>query len=124
MLQVLFHCSDLVGTDVEGLHSGLEETAEHVWSATAAAGLVGEAGQVEVAGHMDSGVLGTEPAEHLRAGGVGAEHDGFGWREKFWKMENNVHTVSEFAFLQRISSKFQSLWIEEWKEEDFLAVWP
>ena len=83
MLQVLFHCSDLAGTDgkysdfdlastvgscsgsgfagtggrysdsdfdfagtgVEGLHSGLEEKAEHVWSATAAAaGLVGEAG--------------------------------------------------------------------------------
>jgi hypothetical protein len=88
---------------------------KHVWSATVlgcheeaaglggeAAGHGGEAGQVEVAGHVETGGLGSEPAEHLRAGGVGAEHAGFGWREEFGKMGNNAHTVSEFSFLQRI----------------------
>jgi hypothetical protein len=48
------------------------------------------------------GGLGYVPDEQLRAGGVGAEHAGFGWREEFAKTGNNDHTVSEFAFPQRI----------------------
>ena len=57
---------------------------------------------MEVVGHAETGGLGHVPDEHLRAGGVGAEHAGLGWREEFGKMGNNDHIVSEFAFPQRI----------------------
>jgi hypothetical protein len=57
---------------------------------------------VEVARHVETGGLGHGPDEQLRSGGVGAEHAGLGWREEFGKMGNNDHTVSEFAFPQKI----------------------